>query len=168
MSSGTLPWFKTDGTLRRDYIYLLVCKDDDGPRYVKIGHSANPGLRLSQLLVGCPITPRSFAICPVGYHHSNMVAKVESALHRAFKDRKARGEWFLIDTTSAEDRNLFHLTFNTACRDLKAERGVWSKISVKKHLEAQKARKAYWAKQSKATIRMAKDVAWSRNRQRAA
>lgn len=168
MSVGTLPWFREDGTLRRSYVYLLVCKDGDGPRYMKIGHSCNPGVRLSQLLVGCPIPPKSFAVCPVGYHHAGKASKVESALHKAFKDRQIRGEWYQIDTTSAEDRELFHLTFNTACLKEKAERGVWSKVSIPNFIASQQARKAYWAQQSKKRIRAALDQNWARTKGRAA
>lgn len=166
MSVGVLPVFNTDGALRQGYVYLLVCKDADGPRYMKIGHTINPGSRLSQLLTGCPIPPKSFAVCPVGFIHSGCAAKVEKSLHKAFKHRLVRGEWFLIDTESQEDRELFHATFNKAC--FGTERGVWSHISIDKWQAAQKARKAYWGKQSKAAIKRAQDLIWAKNHRRVA
>lgn len=168
MSAGTLPWFREDGTLRRTYVYLLLCKDDDGPRYIKIGHTINPGSRLSQLLVGCPIKPISFAICPVGFIHTSSAQRIERELHLAFSDRKARGEWFRIDTTSPEDKERFNKTFQVACAKHGSDVGQWSRISVAKFCSMQAQRRAFWVRQNKAKQKRFKDQSWARTKERAA
>lgn len=147
-----LPFFRDDGSMRYSYLYLLECRDDGGPTYVKIGVTMNPGSRLSGILVGCPIKARSFAIREVGWR--DVARKIERNLHRAFEDRRVQGEWFKIDLTSPEDKAIFHDALAQAIHDHKGHKnGVWSTISVPKYQELERQRRARWARMSKTQIR---------------
>jgi Meiotically Up-regulated Gene 113 (MUG113) protein len=58
---------------------------DRGP--VKIGFSAEPGLRLRSLQTGYPFKLEILAQCPGG-------EETEQRVHKLFQKEKLRGEWF--------------------------------------------------------------------------
>jgi len=77
------------------YVYTMLCRDGDGPLYVKFGHSRQIVDRLSALRTGCPIPPRWYGLVECGYEH--LMLKFEQELHRHFKSRRVRGEWYKFD-----------------------------------------------------------------------
>ena len=48
------------------FVYTMVCRDGDGPLYVKIGKTRNLFSRFSQLRMGCPIPALYFTVVACG------------------------------------------------------------------------------------------------------
>ncbi|WP_331758636.1 GIY-YIG nuclease family protein [Streptomyces sp. NBC_01547] len=65
-------------------VYILGA---EGSPLVKIGWTNNPSRRLADLQSGSPLALRLLATCEGD-------ARLESALHGHFADRRVRGEWF--------------------------------------------------------------------------
>jgi hypothetical protein len=110
MAIEYLPTFETMPTY---YIYALLCKDEDGPGYIKLGMSGNVTQRLTSLRTACPIPAQYIATVKVGYDREKCL-KVESYLHREFAERKVkmRGEWFRFNFSEPEDKT----EFNRGCK----------------------------------------------------
>lgn len=71
--------------------HIYIVWDDPELRYFKIGIASKPSERLSQFQVG---SPKKFQ------GHSwkvNEADAIERLLHRAFRDKHLRGEWFELD-----------------------------------------------------------------------
>lgn len=124
----------------QNYVYAMLCRDGDGPGYVKFGRSYRIGQRLTALRTSCPIPAKYFAIMEVPSYPK--AKAVEAALHRHFGDRKIKGEWFRFDFESLEDKR----AFNDGCRlvfalHLKSP-GSWTKISVAEFDEYERRRRA--------------------------
>lgn len=103
MSTFRAPIYHVDGRLRGCWVYFLLCRDDDGPVYVKIGISRRPTARLRELLSGCAVAPQlfGFVALPSRRHALNL----EYALHKALCRWRAEGEWFKL---SMEERMEFN------------------------------------------------------------
>jgi hypothetical protein len=103
MITGNNPYFDTDGRVHGHYVYCLLCHDEDGPIFAKIGHTSNVVSRLKALITGTPVTPRWMFYVRVW---SNTPAKaLESRLHAALGLFRTNGEWFRF---SSEDRQLIN------------------------------------------------------------
>ena len=114
------------------YVYALLCQDNDGPGYVKLGMSGNVTQRLTSLRSSCPIPAKYIATVKIG-HNREKCLKVEGYLHREFAERKIkmRGEWFRFNFSDPDDKK----EFNRGCkRVLRHFFGVahpwWDIISV--------------------------------------
>lgn len=137
------------------YVYAMLCQDGKGsPGYVKFGFSGRIGDRLSQLKSGCPIPAKYFLVYPVGALERT-ARQLERALHRRFKDRRIRGEWFRFDFESPEDKRDFTRGCNESLREVFREvREKWTPISVKALEESERQRRAWflnskWGKRAK-------------------
>jgi hypothetical protein len=112
----------------RHYCYAMLCRDEDGPLYVKFGRTDHLGQRLSQLRSNCPIPAKWFGVVELRNHI--LQGMVERSLHRHFKERQTKGEWFKFDADLPEDKE----AFNQGCRKCFADCNIpdhwWSKISV--------------------------------------
>lgn len=75
------------------YVYLLF----GGDGRFKIGKSIDPAKRLAQFQIGSPDTVRFEVVIATG-----RMSELESNLHAQFKDKRIRGEWFML---SDEDVN---------------------------------------------------------------
>lgn len=110
------------------FVYAMLCRDADGPLYVKFGRSSSIGQRLSSLRTACPIPARWFAV--IDAKTKGRQGNLERELHRHFSDRKTNGEWYRFDADSVADRRLF----NDGSRTCFASCGIlgesWTKISV--------------------------------------
>lgn len=120
------------------YVYAMFCQDRDGPGYVKFGRSRQIGKRFGSLRTACPIPVQMFAFVEIGIDEKR-ASSVETALHRAFADRRTMGEWFRFDYTSADDKR----EFNDRTRVVLTGYGIgdwWSSVSVRA-LDAEAKRK---------------------------
>jgi len=113
------------------YVYAMLCRDGDGPGYIKFGRSMRIGERLTALRTACPIPARYFAVVEANNYYNAL--NIERDLHRRFSERRVSGEWYRFDFDSPEDKHAFN--YGTGCvlaRYLTKERGDWwTKISVK-------------------------------------
>ena len=73
------------------YIYLLLQTDDMGNESHKIGVSNNPKKRRDILQTGNPNT-----IIILKQYESKNYMKIEKWLHRKFKPKHEKGEWFKL------------------------------------------------------------------------
>lgn len=127
-------------------VYAMVCRDGDGPIYVKFGHSGSIMARLGQLRVSCPIPAKWFAYIYVG--SKERARGLEKDLHKRFLDRRVTGEWFKFDLDSLEDKKEFNEGSSEAIsRSLgRAFKGWWKKISVKALDQYNKEKRAQFLK----------------------
>ena len=103
MTYGKSPYFDANGRVRSHYVYCLLCHDEDGPIFAKIGHTSNVVNRLKALITGTPVTPRWMFYVRVW---SDVPAKaLEARLHAALGLFRTNGEWFRF---SAEDRQFIN------------------------------------------------------------
>ena len=84
------------------YIYALICRDESGPHYVKVGFTRSPEIRLNDLRNSGPIPSLEFRI--VALTHEAHAPTVEYAIHRLFASRRSRGEWFRFNLERSEER----------------------------------------------------------------
>lgn len=132
MSVGNLGLYRPDGRLRGSFVYMLLCRDKEGPVYVKAGITDKPDDRLLALRLGCPVTPRQFHTMEVMSRRK--ARNVERDLHQAFRRWAAHGEWFRI---SMDDRQ----QFNEAWRGVLALHAVpgwparWERVPVQPLVE---------------------------------
>lgn len=89
----------------RYYVYAMLCQDGDGPLYVKFGRSCDAEARMMQLRQGIPIPARWFLYVEVAGPRSQ--SNLEKGLHRRFKARRTRGEWFKFDAYLDSDKAEF-------------------------------------------------------------
>lgn len=77
-------------------VYIVKIESE---RKYKIGYTKRKlEKRLKELQTGCPDV-----IEPVWYFKSKYVTKLESYLHRQFKDKKIEGEWFLLENEDIDN-----------------------------------------------------------------
>jgi hypothetical protein len=126
MGIGRLPIYKQDGTLRTHFVYMLMCRDESGPTYIKFGFTKDIGKRLTQLRVGCPLPARIFATVEV-YSHVKAKA-LETELHRVFADRRTSGEWFRFDIEA--DKAVFNDGWRGAFNKYLKPGTSWQKIEI--------------------------------------
>jgi len=126
------------------FVYAMLCRDGNGPGYVKFGLSGNIGGRLSALRTTCPIPARYFAISEIG-GNKKQARRVEKALHERFKDRKSSGEWFRFDFDRETDKREFNDGSLHAFQSILGGKfNWWTKISVAAlDAEAERAKAAF-------------------------
>lgn len=90
-------------------VYALFCLRDDTHALVKIGISSIVYDRIASLLPGLPYPITEVRHIAVGDRRD--AANFESALHRFFKTRRTRGEWFEFNIKDASDKMLFNSAF---------------------------------------------------------
>jgi predicted GIY-YIG superfamily endonuclease len=73
--------------MSKSYVYLLL----DGMNY-KIGITTNMDNRIKELQTG-----NSRNISVVFYYPINSAQKMEAMLHRKYKKKRVRGEWFNLN-----------------------------------------------------------------------
>jgi hypothetical protein len=95
MSISTSPLYDSEGLIRGSYVYMLVCRDGDGPVYVKVGITDSLDNRLQQLRSGCPVTPLQFYSIRVP--HRRRARAIERSLHGFLSDWWQQGEWFCLN-----------------------------------------------------------------------
>ena len=119
--------YNIEGRLAGCYVYMLLCQEQGGPIFVKIGMTDDPLTRFRALRNGCPHTPRSFAYFET---YSRPEARsVERALHKAYAPWHAHHEWFCF---VEEDKKAFNHVWQTVL-PLCAKGGrkfEWTKIST--------------------------------------
>lgn len=143
MSIGTLPIYKVDGHRRSIYVYMLTCRDDGGPHYIKFGHSIRPGIRISELMVGCPVPGQTYSFMLVDSDQKALY--LEKALHFKFAGRRTKGEWFKFFLDDPAEFAELDAGIRACVATLKVQNPVWTRIDLKKWSEADKQRKAIWA-----------------------
>ncbi len=94
------------------YVYALLCQDESGKGYMKIGLTTNLANRLSSLKTLIPIDIKYYAFLEC--FNSEEMRLVEKALHKAFSERKRKGEWFDFDFSKEEDKR----EFNDTCKEV--------------------------------------------------
>lgn len=96
MGTQTLrPLYHVDGRIKGTYVYMLMCREADGPIYIKIGLSGNPTARIRNLCNQCAVPPQRLAV--VELHSRHAASKVERALHDSMDKWRVHGEWFKFD-----------------------------------------------------------------------
>ena len=116
----------TDGY---SYVYMLLCQDDDGPVYIKIGITDGLTSRFRGLRTGCPVRPRILGVVP--RYSRELAFSLEQSLLAALDKWRIHGEWFKV---KAEEKQAFKecwskvlIMYSTASVKLK-----WQKISLAK------------------------------------
>ncbi len=118
------------------YVYLLVCRDDAGKSFVKIGCTIDPVARIPALFTACPLEPKEFAICEVFRgmviegNVSRLAHAVEGSLHRLLSHKRIRGEWFGIDIQSPDDKAEFTTAWRSAIATHKLTPKPWKHMSM--------------------------------------
>ncbi len=130
--------YDTEGRIRGAYVYMLLCRDGDGPVYVKVGMTGHPDNRLHTLRLGCPVTPHQF--CTIKRSSREKAFKTETGLHTALKRWKSSGEWYRVPMDEKDE-------FNAALRDaLHAHRqrgysNTWERVAVQPLIKRAEGRK---------------------------
>lgn len=109
-------------------IYALFCMRTPTDAHVKIGVSSIVYDRLLALRAGLPFRIGVCLHATVGERGLTMV--VEHALHKAFKRRNTRGEWFEFDLAKAEDKEEFHSTTKAIYTRYTNTELKWDRISA--------------------------------------
>lgn len=121
--------YRTDGTWHGSYVYLLLCRDGDGPIYAKIGISDSPLDRFASLRNNCAVEPRQFMY--VHCRSRRLARTVESELHDAFKRWRVAGEWFKLDLAAKPEFNAgWREVFSRHNKVLKLQ---WERINVRQY-----------------------------------
>lgn len=94
MSISGAVLYNTDGLIRGSYVYMLLCRDGNGPVYVKVGVTDHPDQRLESLRRGCPVTPLQFHSMSIPNRRRALF--IERRLHRALREWRQHGEWFIV------------------------------------------------------------------------
>lgn len=123
MAIEYLPTFETRPTY---HVYALLCQDESGPGYIKLGMSGNVTQRLTSLRTSCPIPAKYIATVRVGYDREKCL-KVERHLQREFADRgtKMRGEWFRFSFSDPDDKKEFNRGCKRVLRHFFGEAHPW-------------------------------------------
>jgi len=120
--------FNSDGRIRGSFVYMMLCQDDNGPAYIKIGHSDSPLRRFLNLRQGCGVTPRVFSF--VNLRTRKAACNLERALLKGFAHWKTRGEWIKVAISEKSEFNkIWQEIF-----ELHAEKGRplrWNQLSAK-------------------------------------
>lgn len=76
------------------YVYFIKSKDEFAKQLVKVGKANDPESRLRELQTGSPIKLRLIGKikCKTEYQ----AFQLEKAIHRIFRNRHRRGEWFTL------------------------------------------------------------------------
>lgn len=116
------------------YVYALMCEDEHGHGYLKIGHTVNMKARYSQLVSGCPFPIKKIALVDCGM---NWVSKnVEKALHQQLKIKKTKGEWFEVDFRDKEDKARFNEASKLAFKaHMPSRKNIWWRLVDPKELK---------------------------------
>lgn len=134
------------------YVYAVLCRDGDGPLYVKFGQTGDIAKRLRAVAQGSPIPAKWFATLKLPLYKKKAT---ERALHQAFKKRKVKGEWFKFDATSEADKREFNDVSRQVFRQVLEKDCCWEKISVEAldaHARARQA--AYRATMTTSKVKM--------------
>lgn len=83
----------------------MLCEDESGPGYLKLGRSCDISQRYKSLITGCPLPIKMVALLHV--RRMEWAEIVEKAFHIRLEARKTRGEWFKFDFRSPEDKAEF-------------------------------------------------------------
>lgn len=103
MSVEYLPEYNIDGRLKGSFVYMLLCRDSDGPVYVKVGRSHDPFSRLKNLKNTCAVTPRVFST--VNVRSVDCAKKLEADLLNAYRCWKTTGEWMRLPIEKKSEFN---------------------------------------------------------------
>lgn len=141
---------KSSPDRREFFVYTLLCRDGDGPLYVKFGRTTRPTVRLSELRHGSPIPARIYAFLHVPTEVTQK--RVERALHKQFADRKTKGEWFRF--CPKQDKRAFNDGCLQVFQDLKLQGTMWQKVNIEALDQVERQRKAVFL-QSKQGRRVA-------------
>jgi len=79
--------------------YIYVIKAD---KYYKIGKAEKPEQRVEAFITSCP-----FEIDIILFKLVKNYARVETLLHKKFKEKKYRSEWFLLNQTDISKIKIF-------------------------------------------------------------
>lgn len=105
-------------------LYLYAALVPDGTTAIKIGISNNPYRRVGQLNNGMPFD----AIMLWDFCRSRSACtKTERMLHKTFRARHMRGEWFRFENSKA-DKSIFHARLNAVFEELNGRVPDWKTI----------------------------------------
>lgn len=111
---------------------MLLCRENGGNIYVKIGMSNDPLKRFRALRTSCPFIPRAFLYLRA---YGRVEARhIERDLHAAYVAWHAHNEWFSFPEAEKEKFNLIW----QKVLQLYAKRGrtlEWTKISVEQFVQ---------------------------------
>lgn len=127
------------GILDGWFVYCAFTATEHG--LVKIGISEVPHNRLADIHHNCPFPIEKAMWSFVG--RKKRARATESAIHKAFRNRNTRGEWFKFDYTKEEDKREFHDMMNACFVAQTKDKPQWKLCTpeeVKKML-AEKARR---------------------------
>lgn len=122
---------------------MLTCRDEDGPHYIKFGHSCRPGERVSELMVGCPVPGLTFSFILVD--SDTKALYLEKGLHYKFAARRTKGEWFKFHLDDPGEFAALDQGVRECVATQRVHDPLWTRIDLKKWSEADKRRKAIWA-----------------------
>lgn len=82
---------------KEGFVYLM--QDTRNPEYIKVGKSIEPVRRLEEANCFSPL--KSFKL--IRWFFCEDAFRIESLVHRTFKNRNSSGEWFRVDSKLLED-----------------------------------------------------------------
>jgi len=132
--------YNSSGVLGGYFVYTLICRDGDGPLYVKIGMSQNPVKRFGEIRNGNPVTPLTLAW--VDLCSKDKASSVESQMQIAATAWHHTLEWFKVDADDFDD-------FKAVCKDVLIRNGhpgrpklTWTHVDAKSLILDGQQRKA--------------------------
>lgn len=132
-----------DGRIRGSYVYMLLCRDGDGPIYVKIGVSNSPLERFKQLKNNCAVTPRRLLF--VAVMSRDIALRLEADLLDSFSQWKTAGEWVKVSLADKQDFNrLWQEAFKRHAR--KGRPLSWTQIPAENLIKGGNRRLAHFRK----------------------
>jgi len=82
------------GFLSGHYVYTLICQEDGGPLYIKVGMSSNPVERFSTIRNGNPLT--AITLAALDLPHKDVARLIEKEIHLAAQWCHHSLEWFKL------------------------------------------------------------------------
>lgn len=119
---------------------MLLCRDEGGPVYVKVGISDQPIKRLKSLRLGCPVTPHQFLYMEV--RSRRKARSIEISLHDALAKWGAHGEWFRVPMEEKAQFNGAWKRVVDAQREPSTLSYEWQRISVAEFVRQMHANQA--------------------------
>lgn len=112
------------------YVYLLLCREDMGPVYAKLGVSQNPLRRLRVLGDACPAPPRILCVLP--NRTKRQALAIGRRLHRVFTPWMYELDWFRVPLDA---KSRFNAAWQAIC-----PQAQWRKLDVPAVIEFLEAR----------------------------
>lgn len=131
-----LPLYDASGRVRPEpwCLYAAFAPTGKNEAYIKVGISTDPLQRVYQINCGSPVPITVALWCHVGKKRHAL--RIEKFIHRDLEPFKTRGEWLVMDPSSAEHKQVFHQTCQRQFASVTGRLLKWQRNSYKEIVEA--------------------------------